>query len=242
VNSPVELLTAAFAALNIDDWAGFIELCDPVSLRAFKREKIESYTVDLMDYEFDADDLMESEPDLPPAVAEYQAALMNTTLDPNERLKRDFPMLDGMEELHAIDPGRLFVEWLRMRSPHRAAEFMKSPDEESWEKEAEWEEPVDPRQKHTRGYRYSVLGCIADGEDIAHAFFRTEHGVDKIFVDEYAEQLDSLPDDEQKLARQLHHRSHPEFATCRRQEDGTWRLVADWTLRLISTREEGRSS
>src|SRR5689334_24254792 len=118
-------MTAAFAALNIDDLAGFIELCDPVSLRAFKREKIESYTVDLMDYEFNADDLMESEPDLPPAVAEYQAARMNTTMDPNERLNRDFPMLDGMEELHAIDPGRLFVEWLRMRSPHRVAEFMK---------------------------------------------------------------------------------------------------------------------
>ncbi len=136
-----------------------------------------------------------------------------------------------------MDPGRLYVEWLRMRSPHRGVQFRKFREDESWEREAEWEEPVDPHEKHTRGYRYSVMGFIPDGEEIAHVFFRTEHGVDKIFLEEYAEGLDSLPDDEQKLAHQLHHRSRPEFATCRRQADGTWRLVADWTLNLVSTLE-----
>lgn len=237
MNTPAELLAAVFAALNMDDWAGFTALCDEVSLRAFKRATAESYTVDLIDHEFDADDLMESEPDLPRAVAEYQAARMNQTVNPDDRLKRDFPMIDGLDALRAMDPGRLFVEWLRMHSPHRAAEFQKWPTEQSWETEAGWEAPANGRRKKTRGYRYSVLGSIPDGEQIAHVFFRTDHGVDKIFVEEYSEWLGNLPNDEQELARQLRHRSHPEFATCRRQADGTWRLVADWTLRFMSTRE-----
>ena len=61
------------------------------------------------------------------------------------------------------------------------------------------------------GYHYVPLGAVADGERIAHVLFRNA--------------LD--PDDAQTLARELWGRAHPHVATCRRQPDGTWRLVAD---------------
>jgi len=37
MTNPVKVVDAAFQALNLEDWGGLADLCDPVSLRAFKR-------------------------------------------------------------------------------------------------------------------------------------------------------------------------------------------------------------
>ena len=83
MNTPVEVLEAAFAALNIDDWSGFTDLCDPVSLRAFKTQTL-YFHCDEGDepYRIDADSLLETDPEMPRAVAEYQAAKMNEITSP----------------------------------------------------------------------------------------------------------------------------------------------------------------
>jgi hypothetical protein len=43
MRTPEKVVDAAFEALNLEDWARLADLCDPVSLRAFKREMLEDF-------------------------------------------------------------------------------------------------------------------------------------------------------------------------------------------------------
>jgi hypothetical protein len=234
VNGPAEVLAAAFAALNLDDWSGFTNLCDPVSLRVFKRETLESYADETEVYDVEADDLLESEPEMPREAAEYKAAQMNQITSKAHRLKREFLTVKGVDELCAMDASKMFVLWLQAHSPYRRM-ALEAESEQPWELASDWDPPVDDGKKETRGYRYSVVGSIIEGDEIAHVLYRDDHTIDKIFAEEYAEIMASRPADEQELARQLHHYSHPQFVTFRRQADGTWRLVADRFLILVSS-------
>jgi hypothetical protein len=234
VNNPAEVLDAALAALNFDDWAGFTALCDPVSLRAFKSETLEHYADDRDDYHVEVEDLLESEPEMPREAAEYKAARMNEITSKAHRLKREFLTVKSVDELPEMDASRMFVLWLQARSPYRRAE-LEAESEEPWESDSAWDPPVDDGKKATRGFRYSVIGCVPDGEEIAHVLYRSDHTIDKIFPEEYAELMSGRPADEQELARQLHHHSSPRFATCRRQPDGNWRLVVDRFMTLVSS-------
>jgi hypothetical protein len=241
MDSPADLLAAAFAALNLDDWAGFAALCDDVSLRAFKRETLEHYSVDHLFPPVDPEDLLESEPDMPLAAAEYKAAQMNEITSSAHRLKREFLTVKTVDELKELDPSRLFILWLQAHSPYRRAE-LEEENEEPWEIEAGWEPPVDDGKRATRGYRYSVIGSVEDGPDIAHVLYRNDHTPDKIFPDEYPEWLADRPEDEQELIRQRHHHSYPLFVSCRRQPDNTWRLIADWHFIIVSSLERVEST
>ena len=239
MNTPTEVLDAAFAALNLDDWAGFTDLCDPVSLRAFKTETLEFHSDEGDSYHIDVDDLLDSEPDMPREVAEYQVAKMNRYADPAHKLNQEFLTVSSVEEVRRMDPAKLFVLWLQARSPYRRLELERD-DEQPWETGAAWDPPIDDGVKETRGYRYSVIGSVPDGPDIAHVLYRTEHGIEKIFVEEYAEWLAQRPADEQELAHELRHHASPQFATCRRQSDGSWRLVAQRYLMLVSSLQRVR--
>jgi hypothetical protein len=234
VNGPADVLAAAFAALNLDDWNGFTDLCDPVSLRVFKRETLESYADATEDYHIEPDDLIESEPDMPREAAEYKAAQMNQIASKAHRLKREFLTVKDVDELCAMDASKMFVLWLQAHSPYRRA-ALEPHNEEPWELDSDWDPPVDDGKKETRGYRYSVVGSVIEGGEIAHVLYRDDNTVDKIFPEEYAGVMASRPADEQELARQLHHHSHPQIVTFRRQADSTWRLVANGYLMLVST-------
>jgi hypothetical protein len=234
VKTPAEVLDAAFAALNLDDWAGFTDLCDPISLRAFKTETLDFFADESDCYHVDVDDLLDSEPDMPREVAEYEAAKMNRYAEPAHKLNREFLTVKSVDEIRLMDPARLFVLWLQARSPHKRLELERD-DEQPWEAGAAWDPPIAEGVKETRGYRYSVIGSVPDGPDISHVLYRTEHGIEKIFAEEYAEWLGQRPSDEQELAHQLHHHATPEFAICRRQSDGSWKLVAQRYLMLVSS-------
>ncbi|MBA3341431.1 MAG: hypothetical protein H0W30_01030 [Gemmatimonadaceae bacterium] len=68
MKTPAETVKAAFDALNIEDWAGLMAACDPVSLRAFKRETVEDLSEE-KHYDITVDDLREIDPDMPREVA-----------------------------------------------------------------------------------------------------------------------------------------------------------------------------
>ena len=236
MQSPDELVRAVFSAMNLSDWAGFAARFDDVSLRAFKHEKLEAYDNPL-DLDFDPDEYMEGHPGMTREGAEHQIAEMQRVMGTEHRLKRDFLVVNSVDELRDMDPGRLFALYVQAHAPHRRME-LEPDDEEPWEAEAAWE-PGDANEKDvkTRAYRHSVIGHIIDGEDIAHVLYRDEHSIAKILPEEYGEWLNARPEDERVLATQLHHRSTPHFATCRRQSDGTWRMVADFSFMPVPTLE-----
>ena len=200
----------------------------------FQDETLEYYADDIEAYHVDAEDLIDSEPGMPREAAEYGAARMNEVTSKAHRLKRDFLTVSSVDELRVMDPSRMFVLWLQACSPYRRA-ALEAETDEPWESDSGWDPAVDDGKKETRGFRYSVVGCVQDGSEIAHVLYRDDHTIDKILPAEYAELMSGRPADEQELARQLHHNSHPRFATCRRQADGTWRLVADRYLMLVSS-------
>ena len=74
---------------------------------------------------------------------------------------------------------------------------------------------------------YLVLGSVRDGEEFAHIVCR--HADRRDADDEDADDF-ATPDDEAELNRALRNRTLMLTALCRRQVDGTWRLIAERNL------------
>ena len=83
---PLALFDAALNALNAEDWRGAAQLCDPVSLRAFKRQLLERFTPDRPPRELTIEDLLRHTPDKPRQVAEYELAQHRRRADPRRRV------------------------------------------------------------------------------------------------------------------------------------------------------------
>jgi hypothetical protein len=230
VRTPVEVVNAAFTALNCEDWAGLADLCDPVSLRAFKREVLDGFPEDEDGLWIDIDDLMEREPDMPREVAEYQLGRMNRYMDPMYRLRSQVYAVRSIAELRDMEPGRVFARWLQARSPEHFPH-----DDEA---EQPWELPeLESLGKPTRAYRYTALGSVPDSAEIAYVVYRQSRSPHDIYPGVMDEWEQSVPADEAELARVTHFLHAPQVATCRKQADGSWRLVADSQLLLVGTLE-----
>jgi hypothetical protein len=91
------------------------------------------------------------------------------------------------------------------------------------------------------GYAYVAIGVVVDGERMAHVLYRNNIDPQQPSTGEPstgapAHRLVDRPADEQAFALDLQ-RSHPYVATCRRQVDGTWRLVVERDfLQMSATR------
>ncbi|MGI9043556.1 MAG: hypothetical protein ACR2GK_05465 [Gemmatimonadaceae bacterium] len=230
MRSPVEVVNAVFAALNSADWAGLAELCDPVSLRAFKREILDEFPDTGEGLSLDIESLMEAEPDLPREVAEYQLAQMNKYMDPGYRLESQLHAVSSVEQLRGMDPGRVFARWLQARSPENFRQNKREAGEQ-------WElpEPQDQSRKATRAYRYTALGSVLDSSEVAYVVYRKSAEVTDIYPGLMDDWAALRPADEVELARVTHFLHTPRVATCRKQADGTWRIVADSSLLLTGT-------
>ncbi|MEO8192857.1 MAG: hypothetical protein ABI681_03330 [Gemmatimonadales bacterium] len=234
MNTPSEVLNAAFDALNCEDWHAFGELYDPVSLRAFKRQILEDLSEE-KHYDISVDDLLESDPDMPREVAEYQVAELNRCTSTESRLERELLTVESLDELREMEPAKVFCQWVKARSPHRRLE-KETASGEPWEAAASWDPDLESQsRKATRAYRYRVIGFVPDGPQMAHVLYRSEQTAEKLFPEEYPEWLQRRPEDEQQLARLVDLRADPAIATCRRQSDGSWRLVARNNFMVIGS-------
>jgi hypothetical protein len=230
VRTPLEVVNAAFAALNVEDWAGFASFCDPVSLRAFKREILEEFG----EYRepssvAECDDLLEEEedPDLRAAI-EHDLAVMDEWFNPVHRVIVEFDSVETVEELREIDPGRAFARWLqaRSRNPYRP----NVPEEGE-----EWRRGKETSRKSTRGYSYLAVGSVLDSPDIAYVVYRNAHSPNDVYPGVMDSWEQSVPADEAELARLTHYLQNPQVLTCRKQTDGSWRLLAGRRLSLVGT-------
>jgi hypothetical protein len=218
---PLALFGAAVAAVNAEDWAAAAALCDPVSLRAFHRQLLEQFAPRERQPPLTVDEYLRHAPEMPRAVAEYHVAQHERLADPGERLRRELPGIADAAALGALTPAQAFAAWLDGRSPRRqlarlAAEGRITP----------WAATLDAGGLG-QFFRYVPLGAVADGDRVVHVLFRDAFDPEEAWTGEAAEWLAGRPPDEQALARELWGRGHPRVATCRRQPDGTWRLLAD---------------
>jgi hypothetical protein len=70
-----------------------------------------------------------------------------------------------------------------------------------------------------------LLGVVPDGDRIAHVIFRAAFDPAKL-PDPPMGFSDAGPsEDERQLIRDIAGRLVPQVVTCRRQDDGTWRMI-----------------
>ena len=215
---PLALFDAALNALNAEDWRGAAQLCDPVSLRAFKRQLLERFTPDRPPRELTIEDLLRHTPDKPRQVAEYELAQHRRRADPRRRIEEELPGVPSVDDLQQLDAVEVFARWLDGRSVRRQVERQVA--------DARIPRAVDGavlRQYHPA---YIALGVVLDGTRLAHVIYR-HNFVSMADTPEGAKWLAKRPPDEQELALEVRGHQHPNVVTCRRQSDETWRFIAD---------------
>src|SRR4051794_25622942 len=117
-SDPVALFHSALDALNAESWNVAAEHCDPVSLRAFKRQMLLQFTPPPLERTLTVELLMRNQPDMPRAVAEYQVAEHRKNWgEPSQRLAHELPGIASIDEVSTTDPSTLFASWLQGRSP-----------------------------------------------------------------------------------------------------------------------------
>ena len=238
-DTPEGAFRTAVTALNAGDWRSVAATCDPASLTAFKRQMLEQFEPSRPRPTLTIEQLTRHDPELPRAVAEYQVAQFETMTDPREQLRDELPSVRDVAELKRLEPAEVFAAWLEGRSPKRMIERLVR----------QGRFPAASASAHEQllpALNYDPIGVVHDGERVAHVLYRHTSLVSDDWEEgDAARWLASLSAEEQALAKDLANRQHPSVTTCRRQPDGTWRLIADYgflTLGSIGLSLDGEVS
>lgn len=223
-DDPLALFHAAVAAIRAEDWRAAAACCDPVSLRAFARETREGFAPTREMPPLTVEQLMRDAPDLPRAVAEYQVAQHERYGGHAARLRHDFPGVASVEALLALDDDALFAAYLAGRSFRGQLRRLVEDGRADADLVAETLAGPPPI-----GYLdYVPVGWLPDGERVAHVVYHHGGGTPPgQWTGAAARWFAERTPEEQALTRDITGRGHPFVATCRRQPDGSWRLLAD---------------
>ncbi len=215
MQNPRQLVLTAFDALKARDYNTLASMCDPLSLCSFKQEMVDEYS-----------------PDVPAAEAEPAFAVVELNdedyaeliefLDPVRRLQSELPGLSTIEQLVSIDPVSLFATWMYA---HSAEHFLDEKQRKPWESGSDWA-PHDEKEDRKHELSYVIIGCAFDTPDIAHVLYRNEFSALEAYPEGYGEWFASASPAFRDFMAAMHHRGVPSVITCRRQSDGSWRLVA----------------
>lgn len=163
---------------------------------------------------------MRTNPDMPREVAEYQYAQYRAATDPQERLREEVPSVQDVAQLQRMDPAEVFAVWLEGRTPARVVERLVQAGRIGTATASRMLEQPFP------ALDYHPIGVVYDGEQVAHVLYHHTSSMDDERDEAIERWIARLPQEEQALARDLANREHPSVTTCRRQPDGTWRLIA----------------
>jgi hypothetical protein len=166
---PLELFHDAVNAIDRQDWHAVAALCDPSSLTQFRDDLVSLVTRRRTPEEsFKAIDLMRTDPNMPRAVAEWQAQRVRDHQDPDRRLREELPSVESSEQLAAMSPAEVFAAWLDGRS---LAYLVERAFERRQITRAAVEEILGSDRPRVM---YVALGCVADGEAICYVIYRQE--------------------------------------------------------------------
>lgn len=221
ITNPIALFAAAQDALNRQDYGVAADLCDPASLRAFQREMLARFAPGRPRHVMTVDDYLKHQPDAPREVAEYHVARMRELDDDGRMLRSEFPGMDSVAQLAALDPAELFAWWLRGHSP--AAHLRRMADQGQIP-----EALVEAITAEAAGtQQFVALGWLPDGERMGHIVVRFR--VDAAEAPDDPELFAALTAEERALGRDLSTAdANPHIQLCRRQPDGGWLLIADY--------------
>jgi len=123
MSHPSQIITDAVAAIDREDWAAFIDLCDPVSVRRFKNELVWQFSDHGYSRGVEVEDFLEEMPEIPREVAEHYVEEMNSKRDPAYRLSIELSTVSSLAELDGLEPAEVLVRWLQSRMIRREDDF-----------------------------------------------------------------------------------------------------------------------
>ncbi len=218
MKDPIELFRAAVEGLEEEKWREVAALCDPVSLRAFKQSFLSQFEL-APQVSWTVDELIRFSPDMPRAVAEYQIVQIQRQSDPAVRLAWEFPLIGSIEDLRDLEPVEVFARWLEGKSPR--GQILAAVRDGSISEDA----AAAHGAELGRLPPYESVGAVKDGKDVAYVLYQFARTASGDMSDEVKEWMDDLSPEEREFAELA--LPHPSIATCRRQPDNTWRLIAD---------------
>ena len=223
LKSPVDLFKAVLVALNAENWGGAAALCDPISLRVFRREMLDQFSPNQRMQAVTVEDMMRSQPELPRSVAEYYVQQQNERTDDTVRLRSQFPTVTNVNALRELEPAQLFAEFLYGRSPRRQIQALAAKGQVP-------QKAIDSGALEALGanhYQFETIGSLTDGDRIAHVFYRMKPPSPSDSPD-MKRWLDAMPAEEQELTRDTMGREHLQSLTVRRQPDDAWLALASY--------------
>jgi hypothetical protein len=150
---PISVFAAAAEALELGDWFRAADLCDPVSLLAFRHVMINSVTPPDIPVQLTIDDIRIIMPDAPIAVLEYMASA-----NPQEHSQLELQLfeVESVEMVHRMSPREVLASALK-----RQANPLHLMDD------------FDARLA-IRGSmaRSLAIGAVMEGEGVAHVLYR----------------------------------------------------------------------
>lgn len=209
MRNPEELLAAVFAALNTEDWHTLTTLCDPLGLTIFKRHTLRL----LSRYAEDCD-----------TGDEFSDGFGNEEVHLVDILRFEVAGVESFREIEEMDAGRVFVRWLQARIFKNRIEPWRQGSEES-------------AHRTVRSYKYSVLGSVADGEEFVHVIYRQTIDLSEWHPEIYDNGWKERSDEERAFVESMHQRGDPSVVVCRRQSDGSWKMIPKRTFWLFDSED-----
>src|SRR5688572_30673101 len=161
---PVAAFDLTVATMITEDWTGVARLCDPTSLRVFRRQIIEDYDPATPVPTFTVEGILQSAPQIPRAEAERMVSMHRMAFDRVANLRRELPGVESVAALRAMAPVEAFATWLDAKSYRRQLTEMAARGEIS---EAEARAPTPAGLMS-----YRALGAVLDGDRFATVVYR----------------------------------------------------------------------
>jgi hypothetical protein len=137
-----------------------------------------------------------------------------------DQVAHALPGIPDLATLAAMDDAAVVAAWIAGRTPTAQLERAIAEGRLQPEVANSARDSMNVRTQRV------ALGAIEDGERIAHVLYREALLLTDDLPAITEEWLRALPADEAELQRDLVRRGSAEVQVCRRQADGSWRLVA----------------
>jgi len=220
-NDPLKAFAAATDALARGEWLRAAACCDPESLAAFKAGARRRHDPDALAEArtVSPDDYLSRDPAMPRQVAEYLAAQHRSRPSPAAELRAQFPGFATFQQLADASDPEVFAAWLRGRSLRHELE------KEIARSALPPEHAAAVLEEAAAEYRFRVIGWLPEGERLAHVLFRPMEEDSSPAGD-----TEATVQGEGEYEAGFGTEAEPLIATCRRQPDGTWLLLASFTF------------
>lgn len=120
IDSPVSLVERAFALIDQEDWLAVAALCDPVSLRLFRREQLAEFSTPPSEPTLTVEQYRRHHPEMPLDVAAYHVAEHHRHLKEwRSNMGDRLAGVSTLADLEALSETEVFARFLEARSPRR---------------------------------------------------------------------------------------------------------------------------